>query len=370
MVAYNVWGNEGIDDNSRTQMQAACDLPVAVSGALMPDAHLGYGLPIGGVLALDNAVCPYAVGVDIACRMAITLYNIPKECLEVDRAVFKDILKRSTFFGLGAANDQEYDHPVMHEDWSIMPFSEHLVNQARKQLGTSGGGNHFAEFGECDGMVALMTHSGSRRTGMDVCNYFSAIAADERPEYGKLAWLDLDSRHGQEYWAALELMGRYAAANHELIHDRVTKLLGVRRLDHVENHHNFAWKEKHGGQEVVVHRKGATPAHAGTMGVIPGSMGTAAYIVRGKGNPSSLCSASHGAGRLMSRGEGHRTFDWDAERLRLFDQGITVMGGAADEVPGVYKDIDQVMAAQSDLVEIVAKFSPKIVMMAGGRGED
>ena len=369
MVDYKVWGNDGIDDASRKQMRAACTLPVAVAGALMPDAHLGYGLPIGGVLALDNAVCPYAVGVDIACRMAITIYDLPEDAL-TDRKVFKDILKRATYFGLGVTNDQDYDHPVMDEDWTIIPFSEHLVNQARKQLGTSGGGNHFAEFGSCDGKVALMTHSGSRRTGMDVCNYFSAIARDERPDYGHLAWLNLDSTAGQDYWAAMELMGRYAAANHELIHGRITQLLGARPISHVENHHNFAWKEVHGGREVVVHRKGATPAHMGAMGVIPGSMGTPAYVVRGKGDPDSLCSASHGAGRLMSRAQGNKTFNWDDERLRLFNQGVTVLGGASDEVPGVYKDIDQVMASQADLVEIVAKFEPRIVMMAGGRGED
>jgi tRNA-splicing ligase RtcB len=182
----------------------------------------------------------------------------------------------------------------------------------------------------------------------------------------------MGSEAGQEYWAAMELMGRFAAANHTIIHRKVAKIVGIKPVADVENHHNFAFKENHGGKDVIVHRKGATPAGKGILGVIPGSMGDPAYVVRGLGNPESLDSASHGAGRKMSRRQGKETFSWNAVRNNLAAQGITVIGGAADEVPGVYKSINEVMKAQSDLVEIMAKFDPKIVMMSGdgSRAED
>jgi tRNA-splicing ligase RtcB len=187
-----------------------------------------------------------------------------------------------------------------------------------------------------------------------------------------LAWLDLDTDAGQEYWLAMNLMGDYAAANHDVIHRQVSKLLGASIISGVENHHNFAWKEVHGGRELIVHRKGATPAGRGVLGVIPGSMATPAYVVRGLGNESSLHSASHGAGRLMSRKAAMDKFRWNAVRVDLERKGVKVLSAGADEVPGAYKDIREVIAAQSDLVEIVAQFHPRIVKMCddGSRAED
>ncbi|MEX2093488.1 MAG: RtcB family protein, partial [Pirellulales bacterium] len=179
------------------------------------------------------------------------------------------------------------------------------------------------------------------------------------------AWLDLESEAGQEYWAAMNLMGEYAAANHAVIHRLVSKLLGAEIVAGVENHHNFAWKERHQGREVIVHRKGATPAGEGVLGVIPGTMADPAYIVRGRGNPQSLNSASHGAGRCMSRTKARDMFRFQAVRKELEERGIHVLAAGSDEVPGVYKDIRAVMAAQEDLVEIVAQFDPKIVRMCG-----
>ena len=171
----------------------------------------------------------------------------------------------------------------------------------------------------------------------------------------------------------MNLMGEYAAANHEVIHRNVSKLLGERPVVHVENHHNFAWMESHAGKTVIVHRKGATPAVAGVLGAIPGSMADPAYVVRGRGNPESLNSASHGAGRKMSRKQAKDCFSWHATKANLEKRGITVLSAAADEVPGVYKDIEEVMASQQDLVEKVARFEPRIVKMAGeddGPAED
>lgn len=182
----------------------------------------------------------------------------------------------------------------------------------------------------------------------------------------------MDSEAGQEYWAAMNLMGDYAAANHDVIHRLVSKLLGATIIAGVENHHNFAWKEMHGGKEVLVHRKGATPAALGELGVIPGSMADPAFVVRGKGCAESLNSASHRAGRKMSRTQARQKFTWNAVRKNLKLAGVHVLSAGADEVPGVYKNIEDVMREQQDLVETIARFDPKIVKMCGdgSRAED
>jgi tRNA-splicing ligase RtcB len=184
--------------------------------------------------------------------------------------------------------------------------------------------------------------------------------------------LSLDSEAGQQYWAAMTLMGDYAAANHAVIHRLVTKAVGGQMIAGVENHHNFAWREQHQGRELVVHRKGATPAGEGVLGVIPGSMADPAFVVRGRGNAHSLRSAAHGAGRRMSRKKAKDTYRFNAVQKDLAQRGIQVLAAGSDEVPGVYKNIHEVMAAQRDLVDIVARFDPKIVRMCGdgSRAED
>jgi tRNA-splicing ligase RtcB len=214
-----------------------------------------------------------------------------------------------------------------------------------------------------------MTHSGSRGAGASVCQVYSNIARAQLPsrysDLGRLAWLDLDSQEGQEYWLAMNLMGDYAAANHDVIHRLIAKNLGADVIAQVENHHNFAWRETHAGREVIVHRKGATPAAAGQLGVIPGTMADPAFVVRGLGLEESLNSASHGAGRQMSRTQAKQRFNWRAVQKQLEQRGVRVLSAGADEVPGVYKNIEQVMAEQRDLVEIIARFDPKIVKMCG-----
>ena len=375
-VEYRTWG-EDIDEGAHNQMRQACAVPSAVGAALMPDAHIGYGLPIGGVLALENAVIPYAVGVDIACRMKLTVIDMPVETLDKRFEQYKDSLMRGTRFGIGCAHETPQDHPVMDQDWTVSRVTRMNKDKARKQLGTSGSGNHFAEFGkltlterdddlnlDAGEYVALLSHSGSRGTGASVCDTYSNIARSLLPrryasEFGRLGWLDMDSQEGQEYWAAMNLMGDYASANHDVLHRLVIKILGARKVAEVENHHNFAWLENHDGRDVVVHRKGATPAGEGVLGVIPGSMADPAFVVRGKGEPSSLCSASHGAGRRMSRRKAKDKYNFNAVRRDLEKKGVRVISAGADEVPGVYKDIHEVMAAQQDLVDIVARFDPK-----------
>lgn len=383
---WKQWG-EDLDPASIEQMVQATRLPVAVAGALMPDAHVGYGLPIGGVLATDNAVIPYAVGVDIACRMRLTILDLPVEALGNDKNRLVRALEGETRFGVGAEFKKPREHGVMSEDWSVTPVTHRLKRKAQNQLGTSGSGNHFVEYGiltldqpdlglSPGKYLALLSHSGSRGSGAEVAAHYSRLARDLHPELppelARLAWLDLDSEPGQEYWAAMELMGRYAAANHEVIHREVVRALGARSLASIENHHNFAWKEEHNGREVIVHRKGATPAGQGVLGIIPGSMASPAFVVRGKGNEESLLSASHGAGRVMSRTQALKTFNWKDVQRHLDEKGVTLISAGLDEVPMVYKDIHQVMAAQEDLVEKVARFQPRLVKMApaGERPED
>lgn len=387
-IEYRTWG-EDIDEGAHRQMRDACRVPSAVGAALMPDAHVGYGLPIGGVLACENAVIPYAVGVDIACRMKLSVLDMPVKFLDDQREQFRSALSRGTRFGVGCTHQPKQDHAVMDNDWGVTRITRQRKDTAWKQLGTSGSGNHFVEFGtlsfderddeldlDAGTYLALLSHSGSRGAGAAVCSTYSQIAQRQLPrsceKLGRLAWLDLDSEAGQEYWAAMSLMGDYASANHAVIHRLVTKLLGARVIAGVENHHNFAWKEKHLGREVIVHRKGATPAGQGVLGVIPGSMADPGFVVRGLGNPLSLDSASHGAGRCMSRRQAKDTFRFNQIRRTLSEQGIEVMSAGSDEVPGVYKDIRQVMAAQQDLVEVVARFDPKLVRMCddGSRAED
>ncbi|NBB94954.1 MAG: RtcB family protein [Planctomycetes bacterium] len=377
---WRQWG-EGLDPQAVEQMQRACRLPIAVRGALMPDAHVGYGLPIGGVLATDAAVIPYAVGVDIACRMKLTVLELPTSALAGQRDRLAGALTRETEFGVGAsfkARDRR-SHEVMDADWSVSPVTARNKEKAWEQLGTSGSGNHFAEFGvltldapdlglDAGEYLALLSHSGSRGTGANVADHYSKLAADRHPELPKdlrhLAWLDLDSDAGREYWAAMHLMGRYAAANHALIHRHIATRLKVGVLLDIENHHNFAWKEQHDGREVIVHRKGATPAGRGDIGIIPGSMGTSGYVVRGKGCEAALNSASHGAGRLMSRSAAKKQFTWSQARTFLAARGVEVLSAGLDEVPMAYKDIEDVMAAQDDLVDRVGRFDPKLVKMA------
>ncbi len=385
---WKQWGTD-IDAQAIEQVRNACELPISVRAALMPDAHLGYGLPIGGVLATDNAVIPYAVGVDIACRVKISVLDIPPAKLDNQPERFRSAIKHETRFGIGAQfKGCRRQHDVMDEDWSITRLTGQLKDKAWSQLGTSGSGNHFVEFGtlnvdqmnelnlEPGEYLALLSHSGSRGTGAEVCRYYSTVARNLHPELPKhlqhLAWLTLDSAEGREYWAAMNLMGRYAAANHALIHRHIAEHLGAQVLADVENHHNFAWKETHDGREVIVHRKGATPAGKGVLGIIPGSMAGACYVVRGKGSEEALQSSAHGAGRVMSRTQAKKTYKWPQIRDYLKQHHVELVSAGLDEAPFVYRDIDQVMAAQKDLVEPIARFFPRLVKMApaGERAED
>ena len=381
------------DKQAIFQLMNAMRLPVTVGGALMPDAHVGYGIPIGGVVALENAVAPFMVGVDIACRMMLSVLPIsPSEAFESvsARENLKNAMRKETRFGVGAefARSGRRKHDVLDDpDWDANKLLRSLKDKAWAQLGTSGSGNHFIDAGilEIDShgstvlgiegqYLTIMTHSGSRGVGSKIAQNYSSLAQKltELPkQFRHLAWLPLDTEAGQEYWLAMNLAGRFASANHHCIHKAVAKRLGVKPLLQVENHHNFAWVEKWQDKDVIVHRKGATPAHEGTLGIIPGSQGHNSFIVRGKGNQDSLNSASHGAGRVMSRTEAKNSIPKLEREHWLKKRDIELMAGGIDEAPQAYKNIEEVLALQTDLVETVAVFKPRLVLMSGdGKLED
>jgi tRNA-splicing ligase RtcB len=381
-IPFSIFGSEGIEAGALHQMYTAARLPVAVAGALMPDAHSGYGLPIGGVLATKGAVIPYGVGVDIGCRMCLSVFDINPKELEAKPQQFIKAIQNNTLFGSGGQFSQAEDHEVLHRDtFSEIALLKGLHGRAWKQLGTSGSGNHFVEFGivevpQFDPVLSvpagtylgLLSHSGSRGLGANIANHYTKLARQKRrlqPDAANLAWLGLDEEEGIEYWLAMNLAGDYASACHHVIHEKIARDLGRKALRRVENHHNFAWKEQWEGQEVIVHRKGATPAGAGVLGIIPGSMAAPGFIVKGKGEEASVNSASHGAGRRMSRTAALQSISESALHEQLRKQGVTLLGGGLDEAPMAYKDIHAVMKAQTALVDVVGTFQPRIVRMDG-----
>jgi len=384
------FGEGAIDfeDSVYEQIKTAARLPVAVRAAVMPDGHPGYALPIGGVIALDNAVSPSFVGYDIACRMTLTILDLTPEDLKKHREQIAHDMRSVTSFGLGSGfkgNDRR-DHPVMHDAlWQDISVLNKLKSLAHEQLGSSGGGNHFFDalvgevvYGakwmpleEGSRFVAVMTHSGSRGTGNKLAHHYQDLAKMETRRIASgipngYEWMPLDTEAGQEYWRVMQLMGRYAQANHALIHDHFLRISGIRQIARWENHHNFAFQE--GG--FIIHRKGATPAENGRVGIVPGSSGTPSYLVEGLGNKASLNSTSHGAGRRRSRTASRKQFNADDFREYMKHKDILPIGVAADETYMAYKDIESVMAIQEGiLVQTVAKMYPSIVIM-GGRSDD
>ncbi|MDB5203157.1 MAG: 2,3-cyclic phosphate--5-hydroxyl ligase [Ferruginibacter sp.] len=387
-VPYNIFGAEFIEEGALQQMATASKLPVSVAGALMPDAHHGYGLPIGGVLATDNAIIPYAVGVDIGCRMCLSIFNISPEQLEKKASSFQRELVANTLFGAGRDfNTRETragatTHEVLErKEFTEIPFLRNLQGKAANQLGSSGSGNHFVEWGIVDinsaenafavpegKYLGLLSHSGSRGLGAMIAANYTQLAKKKTllPEEAKhLAWLDMDKEEGIEYWLAMNLAGDYASACHHTIHEKIADAIGERPMARIENHHNFAWKEIHEGKELIVHRKGATPAGKDVLGIIPGSMTAPGFIVKGKGQAASLNSASHGAGRKMSRTKALANISHEALKKELANHGVTLLGGGLDEAPFAYKDIHEVMKSQTQLVDVLGAFYPKIVQMDG-----
>ncbi len=378
-LPYPVYGKNEIEAGALDQMDKAMSLPISVKGALMPDAHQGYGLPIGGVLATRNAIIPYGVGMDIGCRVCMTVYPSPVNELEKNKERLVRVLEENTRFGRAEFNVPG-DHPVLErKEFKEILILQSLQGKARAQLGTSGGGNHFVDLGILDipgenpwglktgNYFAILSHSGSRGFGAEIARHYTQVAKEKCPlpkGAKQLSWLEMGSEEGQEYWAAMNLAGDYSSANHHIIHERLAKALGEQAFFMVENHHNYAWKTTLGnGEEVILHRKGATPAKQGDLAIIPGTMATPAHVVRGKGHEEALYSAAHGAGRLMSRGQAKENILEKDLQLLLKKQGVTLVGGGMDEAPMAYKKIEHVMQYQLEMVETLAKFYPRIVRM-------
>jgi tRNA-splicing ligase RtcB len=377
---YAIFGESLIEAEAREQMDLAMRLPITVNGALMPDTHQGHGIPIGGVVATDGVVIPYAVGMDIACRMHFTLYNVPASVLEKRKQPLTQLLQDQTRFGVNTGFEKPQDHGVLDRpEFKQIKILQQLHMRAAHQLGSSGTGNHFVEFGAvtlasdnnqfnlpAGEYVGILSHSGARSLGKNVAAYYTQIAMDtcRLPVEAKyLAWLPLHTQAGQEYWQAMNLANDYARACHEQIHERLSAGFGEKPVACFDSPHNFAWKEQYQGKEVIVHRKGAAKAAAGTCNVIPGSMTQPGYLVRGLGNIAAIDSSSHGAGRALSAKKAAQVLYQTEMNSLVKAFGVELIGGNLQESPLAYKNMHYVMDSQLQQVEIIGTFAPRIVRM-------
>ena len=377
------WCNN-VEEGAIAQAKNLARLPFAFRQiCLMPDAHQGYGMPIGGVMATQDVIVPNAVGVDIGCGMCAVRTSLTDISIESLKFVLKGIRERTP---VGFNKHPHYTH----QELGSMPLTAHFLStlkdsvvdrefgNALVSLGTLGGGNHFIEIQKGDGRIWIMIHSGSRNLGKQVADHYNkkAIELNERyfskvPKEWQLAFLPVDSQEGQAYQTEMQYCVDFAFKNRSLMMERIKQCFNEVVDDHIEFGdtiniaHNYARLENHFGKNVWVHRKGATSARLGETGIIPGSQGTSSYIVEGLGNPESFTSCSHGAGRAMGRKEAERTLNLEEEQKRLDDKGIlhSVRGiHDLDEAAGAYKDIDVVMEEQKDLVKIITRLEPLAVV--------
>ena len=364
---------EDIEEGAMSQLRNLANLPFAFHHiAVMPDSHLGYGMPIGGVLATKGMIIPNAVGVDIGCGMCAMRSSLES----LDRETLKKIMgliKAAIPVGFNHHKDRQDDSSMPGRSFPKGTVCEREYRSAVFQVGTLGGGNHFIEIQKgSDGAIWVMVHSGSRNLGKQVADHYNRIAmrlnakwrSPVPPEH-QLAYLPEESEEGQDYIQEMNYCVEFAFKNRKLMMERISECFlrhGACSFEPVINiAHNYARKERHFGQDVWIHRKGATSAKEGEIGIIPGSQGTKSYLVKGKGNPESFQSCSHGAGRKMGRKQAERTLDLQAEIRKMDAQGILhgIRGvHELDEAPGAYKDIAVVMNQQSDLVDVWMELSP------------
>ncbi|MCL7488628.1 MAG: RtcB family protein [Desulfobulbaceae bacterium] len=380
-IPIKLWLDD-IEEGALGQARNLANLPFVYKHiAVMPDAHFGYGMPIGGVMATEDVIIPNAVGVDIGCGMCAMQTSL--QDLSSDK--LKEIMA-----GIRKTIPLGFKHHKHAQDKSRMPggrdgaplsslpvISREYTN-ALTQLGTLGGGNHFIEIQKgSDGHIWIMVHSGSRNLGYRVANYYNRLAIELNSRWGtkipkswQLAFLPLSSEPGRQYRQEMEFCVEFALANRKLMMERVQDVIAavaapVTFSGFINIAHNYAAMETHFSRNVIVHRKGATSAREGELGIIPGSQGTPSYIVRGRGNTDSFTSCSHGAGRKMGRREAQRRLDLEAETSRLDKQGILHSirhKKDLDEAAGAYKDIDKVVEEQIDLVEVVVSLRPLAVV--------
>lgn len=366
-IPIKTWND--VDESTMAQAVNLAALPFAFHHiALMADAHVGYGMPIGGVLAAKEVIIPNAVGVDIGCGMRLWKTSVTvDEFMPLRDTILSDI-HRSIPTGFG-----RHRKPRAIPEMPDIPTLQAEADTAKISIGTLGGGNHFVEIQrDEDGNVWVMVHSGSRNLGLTMCNHYNSIARDLNalwhssvPDAWELAFLPLETAEGQEYLAVMDYCLEFAKANRASMQDAVNaaftrRLPGVGFGETVDVHHNYAAMEKHYGQDVMVHRKGAIKARGPV--VIPGSMGTASYLCTGLDNPESFGSCSHGAGRAMGRKQARRELTVESVIQEMREADIRLFKSKKDDVaeesPAAYKDIEDVMAKQADLVRADVRLMP------------
>lgn len=380
-IPIKLWLDD-IEDGAMGQARNLANLPFVYKHiAIMPDAHFGYGMPIGGVMATEGVIVPNAVGVDIGCGMCAQRTSLTDISSEKLKAIVAGIRK---YIPLGFKHHKKRQDPARMPKVGLGYQQNDLhvlsreYNNALTQLGTLGGGNHFIEIQKgSDGYIWIMVHSGSRNLGFKVANFYNRLASDINARQGssipkkwQLAFLPLSSESGRQYQAEMQFCVEFALVNRQLMMERIQDVFmaivsPVSFSSFINIAHNYAALERHFHKYVVVHRKGATSARDGEFGIIPGSQGAPSYVVKGKGNSESFESCSHGAGRRMGRKEAQRKLDLKTEVRKLEEQGIlhSIRGRKdLDEAAGAYKEIDQVIENQLDLVEVVVSLRPLAVV--------
>jgi tRNA-splicing ligase RtcB len=391
-----IWGDH--DAATLAQIERCADDERVVGAAIAADGHRGYAIPIGGIIAYEHAVSPNGVGFDIGCGIkAVKTDMRADDVLQLGAdgrtllAAVMDDIAQQVAFGMGRTSGKAIDHALFDAPiWREIKEVGRLRDMAANQLGTVGGGNHFVDLSrDNDGWLWIVCHFGSRGLGHKTATGFLNLAAgrrwdDKSPGESSDApavVLPLDTELGQQYMAAMELGGTYAYAGRDFVAEQVRAILGASVVDAVHNHHNYAFREHHGGKDLIVVRKGATPARPGVRGIIAGSMGTPTAIVRGVASPEAAVgfhSAPHGSGRVMSRTQAAGKRDYRTGKLlspgRVTPQmlhaavtarGIELRGGGLDESPHVYRNIDDVLAAHAGVIEVETRLFPMGVAMAG-----
>lgn len=379
------WGEE---PEEQTQQQIVACERTSDHCAFMADHHLGYAVPVGGVVAYREQISPSGVGFDIACGNKAVRLDADAQEVRRNISTIMDEVFGTLSFGMGMRNRERVDHELFDDDaWRIDAVKPHK-ELARKQLGTIGSGNHYVDlFVDEEDRVWIGVHFGSRGLGHKTATWFLRKAGAKDGVHAQPALLEADSQLGEEYIGAMELAGRYAYAGRDWVCDRVAKILGAKVVEEVHNHHNFAWREEHFGEMYWVIRKGATPAFPGQMGLVGASMSEDAVILKGKENPSdagaeeqrmAMYSTVHGAGRVLSRsmakgkvnkrtGEVYREPKVTSEMLHesVAEAGVVLRGAGVDESPHCYKRLSEVLQEHAETVEIVHRLKPIGVAMAG-----
>jgi tRNA-splicing ligase RtcB (3'-phosphate/5'-hydroxy nucleic acid ligase) len=392
-----VWGAP--DEATLAQIQRCASDEEVAGAALMADAHKGYSMPIGGVVAYRDAVSPSGVGYDIACGIKGVRTDLRADEIRPRIKTIMDDIAREVVFGIGRSSGKAMDHPLFDDPtWRDLRPLGKLKQMAQQQLGTVGSGNHFVDLlADENGWVWVVCHFGSRGLGHKTASGFLNLAAgrafdDKAPGEHMdqpATVLSLHTDLGQSYVQAMELAGKYAYAGRDFVIDQVVSLLGARVTDEVHNHHNFAWREQHNGEEVWVVRKGATPAFPGQRGIVGGSMGDITVVIEGVDGPESqaaLYSTVHGAGRIMSRTQAAGKTKWTRDpqtgkRVQLLvrpgaitpemmqawlkREGVELRGGGLDESPHVYRRLGEVLDAHAGTIRIQHTLRPLGVAMAG-----